>query len=57
MVKTEPNEQWGVMRWLRKEIHDEFARQGIALAHPRQDVVLMQMDGQGNRGERGEEKA
>lgn len=56
MVKTEPNEHWGVMRWLRKEIHEEFDRQGIALAHPRQDVVLMQVNGQFDQEEPTERK-
>ena len=41
MVKTKPNEQWGVQRHLRRRIRLEFAEQGIDLAFPRQEVALL----------------
>jgi small conductance mechanosensitive channel len=41
-VKTEAGEQWGVQRYLRSKIRQEFPAQGITLAYPRQEVVLVQ---------------
>lgn len=41
MVKTEPNKQWDVMRWLRRKIHLEFAEKGVEIAYPRQNVVVI----------------
>jgi moderate conductance mechanosensitive channel len=42
MVKTQPNQQWAVQRYLRRVIHVTFAEQGIDLAFPRQEVALIQ---------------
>lgn len=42
MVKTFPNRQWDVQRFLRRRIRDEFEQQGIALAFPRQTIQLVQ---------------
>jgi moderate conductance mechanosensitive channel len=41
MVKTLPNQQWTVQRYLRRQIKQEFARLGINLATPRQEIVLL----------------
>jgi len=41
MVKTKPNQQWEVQRYLRRCIRLEFAAQGIELAFPRQQVALL----------------
>ena len=41
MVKTLPNAQWEVQRYLRREIRIIFAEKGLALAFPRQDVVIV----------------
>lgn len=43
MVKTKPNEQWEVQRYLRRRVRLEFADQGIDLAFPRQDVALLNL--------------
>ncbi|MCA9874939.1 MAG: mechanosensitive ion channel family protein [Anaerolineales bacterium] len=43
MVKTKPNQQWDVQRYLRRRIRLEFADQGIDLAFPRQEVALVNM--------------
>jgi small conductance mechanosensitive channel len=39
LVKTEPGEQWGVARELRKRVNDTFKREGIIMPYPRQEVV------------------
>lgn len=44
MVKTQPGAHWQVMRWLRREIRLEFAKEGIDLAFPRQDIMLLRED-------------
>jgi small conductance mechanosensitive channel len=44
MVKTQPGTHWQVMRWLRREIHLAFAKEGIDLAFPRQDIMLLRED-------------
>jgi small conductance mechanosensitive channel len=41
-VKTEAGEQWGVQRFLRNRIRQEFPARGLSLAYPRQEVVLVQ---------------
>jgi small conductance mechanosensitive channel len=41
MVRTKPEQQWGVQRYLRRQIHLVFAEKGIDLAFPRQDVMLL----------------
>lgn len=41
MVKTVPNAQWDVQRWLRHQIRHEFEQRGIELAFPRQEVMIM----------------
>ncbi|MCB8984578.1 MAG: mechanosensitive ion channel family protein [Ardenticatenaceae bacterium] len=43
MVKTKPNQQWDVQRYLRRRIRLEFADRGIDLAFPRQEVALVNM--------------
>lgn len=45
MAKTEPGEQWGVSRELRKRIGDVFAKEGIATPYPRQEVTVHGLDG------------
>jgi small conductance mechanosensitive channel len=39
MVKTAPDAQWQVQRWLRRQIRLEFEQKGIALAFLRQEAV------------------
>ena len=41
MVKTLPNAQWEVQRYLRREIRLVFAEKGLSLAFPRQDVMII----------------
>jgi small conductance mechanosensitive channel len=41
MVKTLPNAQWEVQRYLRRQIRLTFAEKGLELAFPRQDVVII----------------
>lgn len=41
MVKTLPNQHWGVQRTLRRRIRLEFAQEGIDLAFPRQEVAIV----------------
>ena len=41
MVKTNAGAQWDVQRWLRRQIRQDFEQQGIELAFPRQDVMIM----------------
>lgn len=41
MVKTLPNAQFEVQRYLRRQIRLVFAEKGIDLAFPRQDVVIV----------------
>ena len=41
MVRTQPGQQWGVQRYIRRQIHLVFAQKGIDLAFPRQDVMLL----------------
>ena len=40
-VKTEPDEQWNVQRYIRHQIRNVFVEKGIDLAFPRQDVHLI----------------
>ncbi len=40
MVKTEPGEQWGVARELRRRIKESFEREGIEMPYPRQEVLM-----------------
>jgi small-conductance mechanosensitive channel len=42
MVKTLPNEQWGVQRFYRQQIKQLFPERGLTLPSPRQEVVLIQ---------------
>jgi len=41
IIKTLPNQQHGLQRYVRRQIRDQFAAQGVVLATPRQEVVLM----------------
>ena len=41
IIKTLPNQQHGLQRYVRRQIRDQFAAQGVALATPRQEVVLI----------------
>jgi small conductance mechanosensitive channel len=41
MVKTLPNAQWEVQRYLRRQIRLTFAAKGLSLAFPRQDVMII----------------
>ncbi|MEZ4594653.1 MAG: mechanosensitive ion channel family protein [Chloroflexota bacterium] len=41
MVKTLPNAQWEVQRYLRREIRLVFEERGLSLAFPRQDVMIV----------------
>lgn len=41
MVKTNAGAQWDVQRWLRRQIRQDFERDGIELAFPRQDVMIV----------------
>ncbi len=41
MVKTLPNAQWEVQRYLRRQIRLIFEEKGLALAFPRQDVMIV----------------
>jgi moderate conductance mechanosensitive channel len=41
MVKTMPNAQFEVMRYLRRQIRLVFAEKGLSLAFPRQDVMIV----------------
>lgn len=41
MVKTMPNAQWEVQRYLRRQIRIIFAEKGLELAFPRQDVMIV----------------
>ena len=41
MVKTLPNAQWEVQRYLRREIRLTFAKRGLALAFPRQELRII----------------
>lgn len=49
MVKTGPNQQWDVQRYLRRRIRLVFAEQGIDLAFPRQEVALLNSPGNDKR--------
>lgn len=42
MAKTKPDEQWGVERYLRRQIQEQFAVQGVRIAFPRQDILVRQ---------------
>jgi moderate conductance mechanosensitive channel len=39
-VKTLPNQQHNVQRYLRRQIRDQFTAKGITLATPRQEVIV-----------------
>lgn len=41
MVKTLPNAQWEVQRYLRRQIRIVFAEKGLELAFPRQDIMIV----------------
>ncbi len=41
MVKTMPNAQWEVQRYLRRQIRLVFAEKGLSLAFPRHDVMIV----------------
>lgn len=41
IVKTAPNQHWLVQRHLRKWVKEAFARTGISIAFPRQEVIVM----------------
>jgi moderate conductance mechanosensitive channel len=41
MVKTLPNAQWEVQRYLRRQIRIIFAEKGLELAFPRQDIMIV----------------
>lgn len=41
MVKTTPNAQWDIQRWLRHQIRYDFEQRGIELAFPRREVMIM----------------
>lgn len=41
MVKTLPNAQWEVQRYLRREIRLTFAKRDLALAFPRQELRII----------------
>ena len=41
MVKTVPGEQWGVKRYMRKAVLQEFSKRGISIAVPRREVYSM----------------
>ncbi len=41
MVKTLPNAQYEVQRYLRRQIRNTFAEQGLELAFPRQDIMIV----------------
>lgn len=41
MVKTLPNEHWGVQRYYRQQIKQLFPERGLTLPYPRQEVVLV----------------
>ena len=45
IIKTLPNQQHGLQRYVRRQIRDQFAAQGVGLATPRQEVVLMRDEG------------
>lgn len=47
MVKTKPNKQWEVQRFLRRQIRLDFAAEGIEMAFSRREVAVL-------RAERGE---
>lgn len=44
MVKTGPNQQWDIQRWLRRQINLAFAENEVRLAVPRQELRLMQIE-------------
>lgn len=41
MARTHPGQQWAIQRYLRREIRLQFAAEGIDIAFPRQDMVLI----------------
>ena len=41
MVKTLPNAQWEVQRYLRRQIRLIFAQRGLELAFPRQEMIIV----------------
>lgn len=42
IVKTVANEQWGVQRFLRRQIQEIFTKEGIKLAMPRREVWMVE---------------
>ncbi|MCA9897895.1 MAG: mechanosensitive ion channel family protein [Ardenticatenaceae bacterium] len=48
MVKTLPNGQWEVQRYLRRQIRLVFAQKGIELAFPRQELMIVPPKSQQN---------
>lgn len=41
MAKVNPGQQWNVMRALRRAISEDFKMRGLAIAVPRQQIVVM----------------
>lgn len=44
MVKTMPDQQWEVQRHLRRRIQQVFRQEGLDLAFPRRDVMVLKAD-------------
>lgn len=44
MVKTMPDQQWEVQRHLRRRIQQVFRQEGLDLAFPRRDVMVLKSD-------------
>ncbi len=44
MVKTKPGAQWEIQRWLRRQIRIEFEKRDIALAFPRQEIAIVNLN-------------
>ncbi|GMQ78157.1 MAG: hypothetical protein BMS9Abin02_0656 [Anaerolineae bacterium] len=49
-VKTEPNQHWGVQRYLRRLVREQFPEKGITIAFPRQEVVVLGLRNQVSDG-------
>ncbi len=46
IVKTEPNEHWAVQRYMRRLVREQFPEEGITIASPRQEVVVLGLGNQ-----------
>ncbi|MBK6325670.1 MAG: mechanosensitive ion channel family protein [Chloroflexi bacterium] len=44
MVKTKPNKQWEVQRFLRRQIRLDFAAEGIEMAFSRREVAVLRAE-------------